>query len=120
MDTIFIQQLHTQAVIGVYDFEKVAPQSLIFDLEMGVDIERSMRSDDLNDTVDYAAVAAFIRAWLQQHQFELLEAMMSALFQALWAEFLAIQTLKIRVYKPQAVEQAVVGIEMFRQRPALA
>jgi dihydroneopterin aldolase len=117
LDIIFIQSLKTQAVIGVYDFEKVEAQPLIFDLEMGLDLLQAMQSDDLEDTVDYAKVCDHIDHWLENHQFELLEAMLEALIKSLWQEFAAIQTLKVRVQKPNAVKNATVGLEVYRTRP---
>ena len=117
LDSIFIEQLQTQAVIGVYDFEKVSPQPLIFDIEMGVDLVKAMNSDNLDDTVDYAAVSQHIRDWLETHQFELLEAMLESLIASLWASFPAIQTLDVKVSKPQAVADAVVGLKVQRTRP---
>ncbi|RUM56950.1 MAG: dihydroneopterin aldolase, partial [Marinomonas sp.] len=33
-DIVFIEGLHTKAVIGVYDWEKVIWQDLVFDVEM--------------------------------------------------------------------------------------
>lgn len=117
MDKIFIEALQAQAVIGVYDFEKEAPQPLIFDFELGLDIEKAMASDDLNDTVDYKAFADFVRDWLMSTQFELLEKMLAELLSQAWQKFPAIKQIRVKVKKPMAVENAVVGIELLRSRP---
>ena len=117
MDKIFIEELQAKAVIGVYDFEKVAPQPLVFDFELSVDIEKAMRSDCLDDTVDYAVFSEFVREWLMSNQFELLEKMLAELLAQLWQKFPAISAIRVKVKKPQAVADAVVGIELYRARP---
>lgn len=55
-DTIVIQDLEVFYHVGVPDTERATPQRLLLTLELGLSFERAAASDDLNATVDYAAV----------------------------------------------------------------
>ncbi len=50
-----------------------APQPFDIDLELEVDVERARRSDDLADTIDYAAVHRRVVALVAETLFALLE-----------------------------------------------
>ena len=116
MDRIFLHGLAVEAVIGVHAHERDARQPLLFDLEFEVDLQAAAASDDLADTLDYAAIAARIRAWTADTRFELLETLLERMAAMLQAEF-PCRALRIRVHKPRAVAAigcADVGVEVRR------
>ncbi len=115
-DVVFIDGLRVQALIGVYDFERDATQPLVFDVEMAVDTRGAGGSDALADTVDYAAVAQSIEAICAQSGFALVEALAETVAAQLLRDF-PIQTVMLRVTKPQAVPAARgVGVRIVRNR----
>lgn len=61
--TIEIRDLRLQAYHGVLTQERVVGNKYSIDVTLTVDISRAMESDDLNDTVNYAAVV-----WLIQEE----------------------------------------------------
>ena len=73
MDIIFVSELRLDILIGVYDWERRVPQTVQFDLEIGIPARRAAGSDRLSDTIDYAAVAARIEASLRGNRFGLIE-----------------------------------------------
>ena len=73
MDVIFISELRLDILIGVYDWERQVPQSVQFDLEIGIPNRRAAHSDRLADTIDYAAVTRRIESSLRENRFGLLE-----------------------------------------------
>ncbi|WP_232023408.1 dihydroneopterin aldolase [Thiomicrorhabdus aquaedulcis] len=119
MDTIFIQGLHTQAIIGIYDWERAQPQPLIFDIDMRLAIAKAAQSDAISDTVDYKQVADEVIELVNQSRFELLESLCEAICAHILAHHLPVQSLRLRVSKPQAVPQATtVGLIIKRHRAA--
>ena len=44
MDIIFLRQVQVETIIGVYDWERVAPQTIELDLEIGIPSECAMSS----------------------------------------------------------------------------
>jgi len=117
LDTIFIHQLRVDAVIGVYDFEKVKTQPLFLDFELKVDLQAAGKSDNLNDTVDYALVSQLVIEHIESTQYELLETLAETLCQLVFQKFLAVQAITLTLSKPEAVAAAqTVGIRLFRER----
>ncbi|TPE54960.1 dihydroneopterin aldolase [Maribrevibacterium harenarium] len=113
-DIVFIEGLHVDAVIGVYDWEKVILQQLVFDLEMEHDNRVPAATDDLSKTLDYEAISNFIRDYCKENQFELIETLAERLAAALIAQFsLSVITMTLR--KPSAVPSAnAVGVKIRR------
>ncbi len=46
-DIIFIENIPTQAIIGINDFEKLAPQKLIVSVRLGTDITQAVQTGDI-------------------------------------------------------------------------
>lgn len=99
MDTIFISELKVQTKLGVPDWERMVPQTIILDIEMGYDLAKACNSDDIADTVDYGAVVERIRETLSTHSFKLVEALAEHVSQLILTEFSAL-SVKVRVAKP--------------------
>lgn len=117
MDTIFIQGLKTQAIIGIYDWERENRQPLIFDIDMDLPTFKAANSDDINDTVDYKQVSDEVIELVEESRFELLESLCEAICQHILTNHLAVQTLRLQVSKPMAVaETETVGLRITRYR----
>ena len=61
METIRIKGLEIFAYHGVNPEEKENGQKFILDIAMQADISRAAQTDDLNETVNYAAVRKTVR-----------------------------------------------------------
>ena len=119
-DIVFIEGLQTQAVIGVYDWEKKIKQTLVFDLEMAHDNRLPAATDDLSKTLDYEAISNYIVSFCETKVFELIETLAERLCAALLQEF-GIESIKLTLRKPTAVAAArAVGVTLWRQRSELA
>lgn len=119
MDTVFIEGLKTQAIIGIYDWERESRQPLIFDIDMDLPIYQAALSDDINDTVDYKQVSDEIIALVTESRHELLETLCEAICQHILINHHAVQLIRLKVSKPQAVKETdTVGLKIIRQRSA--
>lgn len=116
-DTIFLRGIRVEALIGVYEHERHAPQPLVIDLELGLMHSRCCASDELCDAVDYGQVLAAVRRLAQVNRALLLEAFAHNVADALFAGF-ELSTVAISVSKP-AIFDAVdnVGVSIRRRRP---
>ena len=116
MDTIFIRELRADAWIGIYEWEKLRPQTLDFNLEMGLDTHRAGESDNIRDTVDYGKVVERIRADLKDQHFKLLEALAEHIAQVILHDFKA-QWVKVSVAKIAHMRGVkLVGVTISRSR----
>ena len=114
MDQIIIEGLQVSSLIGVYDWERTSQTSLVVDLKMQVDLQPAVISDNVADTVDYAAVAEVIKTIAAESSFELLEALAGAMIVALFAQFKC-HKVQLKLSKPDILPDARnVAIELTR------
>lgn len=99
MDTIFLEQVSVQTKLGVPEWERMVPQTIILDIEISYDLSKSCQSDAIEDTIDYGQVVARIRETLTEHSFKLVEALAEHVCQLILKEFKA-ESVKIKVAKP--------------------
>ena len=95
MATVFIENLRVETLIGLCDWERKAQQVLFFDIAMEVDVAAAAASDDLQGTVDYAAVAEQLQAFVKASDCLLLERLLQLLLDYLLAQHTAIDTLTL-------------------------
>lgn len=116
MDKIIIQGLNVKSLIGVYDWEREAKQALVIDLELSTDLSRAAKSDDVGDTIDYAALANAIEKRADESQFELLEALAAYLIEYCFT-FHGVMHVKIAITKPNILPNAqAVTVELNASR----
>lgn len=72
-DRVMIEDLRIPACIGVYPHEKLQQQAVALTIEMGLPTQRCFRSDRVEDTIDYAAVADAVRKLAVSRHFNLIE-----------------------------------------------
>jgi dihydroneopterin aldolase len=73
VDVIKIAGLRELGVHGVLPEEHARPQPFEVDVELHVALDRSGRTDELSDTVDYGAVCEAISRVVAEEHYELLE-----------------------------------------------
>ena len=116
MDTIFIRELRADAWIGIYEWEKLTPQTLDFNLEIGLDTHRAGETDNIRDTIHYGEVVERIRADLKDQHFKLLEALAEHIAQVVLHDFNA-QWIRISVAKLAHIRGVkMVGVTITRSR----
>jgi 7,8-dihydroneopterin aldolase/epimerase/oxygenase len=99
MDTIFLEQVSVQTKLGVPEWERMTPQTILLDIEIGYDLSKAGKSDHIDDTIDYGQVVNRIRETLTEHSFQLVEALAEHVCQVILKEFKA-ESVKIKVAKP--------------------
>jgi dihydroneopterin aldolase len=102
MDTVFINDLRIETVIGIYDWERKIKQTISLDLEMGTDIRKSAATDTIDDTLNYKAVAKRLIAFVEASDYQLVETLAEKVAGIVLTEF-SVPWLKLTVHKPGAV-----------------
>ncbi|WP_414499857.1 MULTISPECIES: dihydroneopterin aldolase [unclassified Zymobacter] len=119
-DIVFIEGLVLETVVGVYAWEKRIHQRLVMDLEMSTDIRQAAQHDDLEGTLNYAAISEALLEFCHTHSFELIETYAERMCALLLTQF-DIRHVKMTLRKPGAVPQATsVGIKIERAREVSA
>lgn len=115
-DRVYIDALSVSTLIGVYEFERLAPQTLLLDIDMGFDCAPAGKTDELSFALDYDQLSKRIRQWSTAQSFLLLEAYGEALCELVLAEF-DISDIRLRINKPAAIEGCNgIGIHITRTR----
>ncbi|GAB2954990.1 MULTISPECIES: dihydroneopterin aldolase [Aquaspirillum] len=87
MDIIFLREVRLDTVIGVYDWERQAPQTIELDLDIGIPSEQPCHSDNIGDTIHYGVVVERLRTLLAEQHFLLLEALADHIATVIREEF---------------------------------
>ena len=115
-DSIFIENLSFLASIGVFEWEKQFEQKLELDIELSADIRPAATNDDLNLTLNYAAISELVINLAQSQHHDLIETLAEKIAAKLLQEFNT-QQVSLTLRKPSAVPAAAsVGVKITRQR----
>ncbi len=102
MDIIFLRDLRIDTIIGIYDWERRMKQTIILDLEMGTDIRKAANSDNIEDTLNYKAVAKRLMSYVGESEFELVETLAEKIAEIIMTEF-KVPWLRLSLNKKGAV-----------------
>ena len=120
MDTVFIEQLEVEALIGIYDWERNIRQPLWFDIEMAFDNRVPAATDAITDTLDYKAVSKRVAAYVEASGFGLVETLAARVAALILDEF-PVRRVQLKLSKPGAVRGArAVGVKIVRERAVAA
>lgn len=114
MDTVFIEGLEVDTLIGAYDWERGIRQCLRLDMALGWDIRPAAAGDALEKALDYAEVTRVIEQFAREARFELVETFAERLAATLMERF-GIPWLRLRVTKPGVnLRATALGVEIER------
>jgi len=116
MDTIFLNDLRVETIVGIWDWERKIRQTVSIDLEMAADIKRAAASDSIDDTLDYKRVAKRVQQFVAESSFQLVETLADKIAEVILKEF-DVPWVEVRVNKPGAIRGARdVGVKIRRER----
>ena len=118
VDKIFLTSLSTEAVIGIFDWEREVRQRIEIDLEMSMDLSAAAKSDSIDDTLNYKAVAKRVLAFVSESRFQLVETLAERIAGLVLEEF-PITKVRVTVHKAGAIRHSRdVGVIIERSRNA--
>jgi dihydroneopterin aldolase len=110
MDIVFLRDLRIDTTIGIYDWERLTRQTIVLDIEMGADISRAAKTDQIDDTLNYKAVAKRLIDFVGSSEFQLVETLAEECCQLIMREF-SVPWVRLTLNKKGAVRGAdAVGI----------
>lgn len=105
---IKIKNLKLQTILGVYEWEKTIDRDIIINAEITSDNLSSLRSDNIEDTIDYDILISKIKNLIENKRFKLIEAMAQGLIDVIM-EDKRISKCKLEIDKVGVVE----GVDSF-------
>jgi dihydroneopterin aldolase len=118
-DRIYLRDLRTETIIGIYAWERKIRQTVSFDFEFPGDIRRAAKTDKIEDTLNYKSVAKRVLAFVETSEYHLVETLAEEVARLILKEF-SVEWVKLTVNKPGAVRGSRdVGVMIERSRADL-
>jgi FolB domain-containing protein len=114
-DRIFLDNLRLKCRIGVTDEERRAPQEVIIDIGLIINLKRAGTSDNLDDTVNYREALQQVSQFVSTNEFRLIEALAERLA-SLVLETPSVERVSVRVRKAKYSSEPSIGVEIERGR----
>ena len=116
IDTIRLEQLELDCLIGVNPWERLTKQRITIDIAMDLDLSAAGKSDSIKDTVDYRGVAKAVTVEVTSSSYKLVEALAARIAEICMSNE-RVQSVEVTVRKPRAVRNATaVGVTVRRSR----
>ena len=117
-DVIELRGLRALGICGALPEEQVRPQPLEVDLDVVADLSAAGASDDLDDTIDYGALAAEAERVVTTERFTLLERLAQRLADVALADPRVVEVhVAVRKLRPPVPQQlATSGVRIVRVR----
>lgn len=120
-DRVELRGLKVRGRHGVFDHERANGQDFVVDVVLFLDTSPAARSDDLVDTVNYAAVAHDVAAIVGGEPVNLIETLAARIADACLVDA-RVERVEVSVHKPQApiplaFDDVVVTIGRSRGEP---
>jgi len=116
MDSIFITDLRADAIIGIYERERTIKQTISIDLELGADIAKAAKQDNIEDTLNYKELSKRVEAYIASSEFQLIETLAERIAHLILDEF-DVPWLELTLHKVGALSNSGdVGVRIKRQR----
>jgi 7,8-dihydroneopterin aldolase/epimerase/oxygenase len=120
MDKIFVHALKTEAIIGIFDWERQVKQTVIVDIEISADVRKAALSDSIDDTLNYKRVAKRVLTFVEESKFHLVETLAEHIAMLILEDF-GVAWVSISLSKPGAIRSSRdVGVILERDRNDLA
>lgn len=119
MDRIIVKGLKIFAYHGVNPEEKVNGQEFIIDAVLNADLSVPCKSDDLNDTINYAKVVKVIRNAMTDETYDLIERAAEEIADRILSQFEKVEKVEVILKKPHAPVSAdfdYMAVNIIRER----
>jgi dihydroneopterin aldolase len=114
---IFIRDLRLQVSIGIHDFEKDGPQTVVVNVDLLLDSAEAAHGDRIANVLNYDVVHDGIVALAKSRHFNLQESLVEAILDLCLAQPGVIEA-RVSTEKPDVYKDCRVGYEAVRRRAA--
>lgn len=115
-DIIYIHDLKFDTIIGLLPSERGTPQPICINLQVTVDTTVAAVSTNIQDSLDYAALAEAVKKLTMEAECLLVETL-AGLIADLVLSYPLAQGVLVDICKPEALSDAAgVGVKIYRRR----
>ena len=114
---IFIRDFRLPVSIGIHDFEKKGPQTVVVNVELVLAPAETAHNDRIANVLNYDTVHDGIAALAGSRHFNLQEALVDAILDLCLAQPGVIEA-RVSTEKPDVYKDCRVGYEAVRRKPS--
>ena len=103
MDKIFLKNLRLKTRIGLFEWEKQIDQIINIDVEVGFDITKAAKTDDVRHSLDYKTLSNRIKEYVGNNTHELIETLIQNIADNILKEF-DVEYITLSISKPGQLE----------------
>ena len=104
--TTGVHNLRLDCIVGIYEHERRAHQTVFVDVDLDYDFAAAAASDAIADAVDYDGVVAAVTELAERRAFQLIETMAEESAALLLARLPQVRRVRVEIRKPAAVPKA--------------
>ena len=112
---LFFRDFKIQVSIGIHDFEKKAPQTVVVNVDLSLAEPEKAHNDRIANVLNYDTVHDGIAALAKSRHFNLQETLVEAILELCLAQPGVIEA-RVSTEKPDVYEDCRVGYEATRRR----
>lgn len=112
---IHLKDIRANALIGVYDEERVKPQRIIINIWIDYEPTNAITSDDVADTLDYCELTKAIIAHVESTDYFLLERLVESVLDIIMQQPLAHHA-KVEIDKPDVLKDWANSVSVTSER----
>ncbi|KIL34976.1 dienelactone hydrolase [Cohnella kolymensis] len=119
MDRMLLKGIVFYGYHGVFAEENRLGQKYIVDLDLRLDLSRAARTDDVNDTVNYAEIHALVKGIVEGRPTKLIETLAEKIASSVLGTYTSIIEAAVSVTKPNPPFNIIfdgVTVELRRKR----
>jgi 2-amino-4-hydroxy-6-hydroxymethyldihydropteridine diphosphokinase len=118
-DTIFIEGLSAQCIIGIFDWERKRKQKITVDLHIPTAVHKGALTDSIEDALDYKKISKDVLSLISKSKFFLVETLIERIAE-LVLEDTRIDWVQIKLSKPGALRHSTnVGLNIKRTQKSV-
>ncbi len=114
---IFIRDFRLQVSIGIHDFEKEGPQTVVVNVDLLLEPAASAHGDRIANVLNYDVVHDGIMALAKSRHFNLQETLVEAILDLCLSQPGVVEA-RVSTEKPDVYKDCRVGYEAVRRRAA--
>ena len=118
-DQIFLTGIAAFGYHGLFDHERQNGQDFFVDVALTVDLSAASRSDEIQDTVNYAEITNLVVKHIIRDPVNLIEKLAGRIADQILTEHVKVSLVTVTVHKPQAPVDAVlkdIAVQVTRKR----
>ena len=100
---IRLKDIQFDCIVGILPDERITEQPVILNLTLWLDFAQAAKTEDLNESIDYAKLAEELKAFIRLSCFKLVETLVVKTAEYVLQHYPKANAVEVSVAKPKAV-----------------